>query len=89
MHRDTYNFIKSCDPCQRVGKPIASFKWPLTLILPLALFEKWGIDFVGPIYPAARTSRSKYIILATHYITKWVKAKATCTNDANTTVAFF
>lgn len=35
MHCDTYRYIQSCDPCQRIGKPTASSKWPLTLILPL------------------------------------------------------
>lgn len=87
MHKDL-GFIKACDPCQRVGKPTASSKWPLTPILPLAPFEKWGIDFIGPISPAARQSRSKYIILATDYATKWVEAKATRKNDAQVAASF-
>lgn len=88
MHQDTYQFIKSCDPCQRVGKPTASSKWPLTPIMPLAPFEKWGIDFIGPISPAARFSRSRYIILATDYATKWVEAKHTCLNNEAIAAAF-
>jgi transposase InsO family protein len=88
MHRDTYRFIQSCDPCQRLGKPSPSSRWPLTPILPLSPFEKWGIDFVGPISPAARASRSRYIILATDYATKWVEAKATRGNDAATAATF-
>ena len=37
-------------------------------------FDKWGIDFVGPIEP---TSQGKsYIPFCTNYVTKWTKAKA-------------
>lgn len=85
MHRNTYKYIQSCDPCQRVGKPTATSKWLLTPILPLAPFEKWGIDFIGPISPAAKNSQSRYIILATDYLTKWVEAKHTRRNNAATT----
>lgn len=36
-------------------------------------FEKWEIDFVGPIEP---TSQGKsYILVCTDYITKWAEAK--------------
>ena len=51
-------------------------------------FAKWGIDFVGPIKPPAKGSRSQYIIVATNYLTKWVEAKATPKNDALTTAKF-
>jgi transposase InsO family protein len=56
--------------------------------LPLAPFEKWGIDYVGPIKPAARSSRAQYIILATDYATKWVEAVPTARNDAKTSKKF-
>lgn len=88
MYRDTHSFIKKCDPCQRTGGPTASSHWPLTPILPLAPFEKWGIDYIGPIKPAARNSRAQYIILATDYATKWVEAVATVKNDAKTSAKF-
>lgn len=65
-----------------LGKPTATSHWPLTPILLLAPFEKWGIDFIGPIAPAAKTTRNRYIILASDYATKWVEAKATKKNDA-------
>lgn len=71
-----------------LGKPTTSSKWPLTAILPLTPFEKWGIDFIGPISPAAQRSRGKYIIFATDYETKWVEGAATCKNDATTVAAF-
>ena len=51
-------------------------------------FAKWGINFVGPINPPAWRTQDQYIIVATNYLTKWVKAKATWLNDAQTIAKF-
>lgn len=37
-------------------------------------FEKWAIDFVGPIEPSSHGK--SYILVCTDYATKWVEAKA-------------
>ena len=47
-------YAKRCDPCQRIGKPTPSSAMPLIPILAQNPFEKWGIDFVGPIKPPSR-----------------------------------
>ncbi|CAM6093914.1 unnamed protein product [Calypogeia fissa] len=88
MFRDTHTFIKACDPCQRMGKPTATSHWPLTPILSLAPFEKWGIDFTGPIQPPFACTRNRYIILATDYATKWVEARATKKNNTEAAAKF-
>ena len=39
----------------------------------LEIFDKWGMDFVGPNDPPS--GQKKYIIVCTDYLTKWVEAK--------------
>ena len=43
--------------------------------LTLQEFDKWDIDFVGPINPPGKKTRSRYIITITDYLTRWAKAK--------------
>jgi hypothetical protein len=87
MNRDVKSFVDSCDQCQRIGGPSFQNHLPLIPIIPLAPFEKWGIDFIGPISPVS-SQKKRYIILATDYATKWVKARATRKNDAQTSASF-
>jgi len=49
------------------------------------VFDVWGIDFMGP-FPVS--SGFVYILLAVDYVSKWVEAKATRTNDAKVVVDF-
>ena len=51
-------------------------------------FEKWGLDFIGPISPATRGSQARYIITAIDYVTKWAEARAVRKADALTTAKF-
>ena len=39
----------------------------------VAPFDKWGIDFVGPIEPPL--VGKSYILVCTDYVTKWAEAK--------------
>lgn len=38
-------------------------------------FEKWEIDFAGPIQPQGKKTRARYIITATEYLTLWAEAQ--------------
>ena len=62
---------------------------PLVLMLALAPFEKWGLDFVGPIAPPTCFGQKHYILVATNYATKWAKATATKTDDVAIVAKFF
>ncbi|KAL2624108.1 hypothetical protein R1flu_008353 [Riccia fluitans] len=87
VFRDVAAYVKACDPCQQTGRPTASTRWPLIPILPLAPFEKWGIDFVDSIAPASRRHK-RYVLVAIDYFTRMVEAEATRRDDATTVAAF-
>jgi transposase InsO family protein len=61
---------------------------PLALQLTLKAFEKWAIDFVGPINPPRKCTGARYIIATTEYLTRWVEAREVNECSA-TTVAHF
>ena len=58
---------------------------PLTPILVVKIFDVWGIDFMGS-FPA--TFRFEYILVAVDYMSKWVEAIATRTNDNKVVTSF-
>jgi hypothetical protein len=47
--------------------------FPLKLISIQASYRKWGLDFIGEIYPSY-SSQNKWILTATDYFTKWIEA---------------
>ena len=51
---------------------------PQQEILEIELFDVWGIDFMGPFPPSYSNI---YILVVVDYLSKWVEAIATPTND--------
>ncbi|KAM2012984.1 hypothetical protein ACFX1T_024754 [Malus domestica] len=58
---------------------------PQVSILNVEIFDVWGIDFMGP-FPSSYGFI--YILLAVDYVSKWVEAKATRTNDSKVVANF-
>ena len=78
LFRNVQAYVKTCYLCQRVGNlPKASAIY-MAPILAVDIFDVWGIDFQGP-YPSS--FGNKYILVAVDYVSKWVEAVATKTND--------
>ena len=57
-----------------MGNPVARDEMPLQPQVLVEPFEKWALDFVGPIDPPSQGKR--YILVCTDYVIKWVEAKA-------------
>ena len=51
-------------------------------------FDKWAVDFVGPINPPGKRMGAQYIIITTHYLTRWVEATPVVDCISATTVRF-
>nr|XP_027076958.1 uncharacterized protein LOC113700697 [Coffea arabica] len=85
LFKDAYSFCKSCDKCQRVGNISRRDQMTQTPMIFVEIFDVWGIDFMGP-FPSS--FGFLYILLAVDYVSKWVEAKATRTNDSKVVAEF-
>eukprot|EP00253_Pinus_taeda_P026994 PITA_26994 len=86
IFKDAKKYVKSCDSCQRMGRPTATDKMPLQPQVHLEPFEKWALGFIGPINPTS--NGKKYILVCTDYVTKWAEAKALVRATEHTVVNF-
>jgi hypothetical protein len=56
--------------------------------LTLQAYEKWNIDFVGPINPPGRCKGARYVITAIYYLTRWEEARVVKDCSETTTARF-
>ncbi|KAK4380868.1 hypothetical protein Sango_3023800 [Sesamum angolense] len=85
LFKDAYEFYKKYNKCQRTGTLSHRNEMPQTPILIVEIFDVWGIDFMGPFPSSCGFS---YILLAVDYVSKWVEAKATRTDDSAAVIVF-
>ncbi|KAM2251795.1 hypothetical protein ACFX1S_006391 [Malus domestica] len=85
IFKDARIFCLTCDKCQRTGNISARDQMSQVSILNVEIFYVWGIDFMGH-FPSLHGFL--YILLAVDYVSKWVEAKATRTNDSRVVANF-
>ncbi|CAN6465456.1 unnamed protein product [Victoria cruziana] len=85
LYKDAYMFCKHCLRCQQMGSISRRDSMPMTPILVVDVFDVWGIDFMGP-FPLSLGHL--YILVVVDYISKWVEAVATRTNDHKVVLKF-
>ena len=85
LFKDVHQFVSTCDKCHIMGGISKRDEPPMRTILEVELFDLWGMDFMGP-FPSS--FNNLYILLAVDYVSKWVEAIPTRTNDAGVVVKF-
>lgn len=85
MRKQIYDFVKTCDVCQRRGKPY-KYQEPLHPLSVGQPFDRIGIDLLGPLPKTTRGNR--YIVVATDYLTKWPEAQAVPDQSAASAAQF-
>src|ERR1043165_4516025 len=71
MYKDVEEYVKTCYECQMRGGPKKNN--PIRMIPPMDLFQKWGIDIVGPL-PTTEDG-NRYIVVAMDYFSRWPEAR--------------
>ncbi|CAN6560283.1 unnamed protein product [Malus baccata var. baccata] len=85
LFKDARTFCIAYDRCQRTGNIGPKDQMPQNPIFNVEIFYVWGIYFMGP-FPSSHGF--VYILLAVDYVSKWVEARATCTNDSKVVADF-
>ena len=78
LFKDAIKYCKECLKCQATLIISKRDEMPLQTILEVEIFYLWGIDFIGPFPPS---EGKEYILVVVDYVSKWVEAISTRTND--------
>ncbi|CAM8951771.1 unnamed protein product [Rhodiola kirilowii] len=86
MFKDTYEFVKACNECQRMGNIARREEMPQKGIMEVEIFDVWGVDFMGPL---PLSQGNSFILVAVDYVSKWVEAIASPSCDAKVVIKMF
>ena len=82
---DANSYCSSCLKCQASIDLRKKDAMPLRPIIEVEIFYLWGINFMGP-FP--NSNGFEYILMAVNYMSRWVEAIPTRTNDHQVVVKF-
>ena len=85
IFKDAHSFYRECLQCQAAINISKRDEMPMRSILKVEIFDLWGIDFMGPFPPS---DGKEYILVAVDYVSKWVDAIPTRTNDHREVLRF-
>jgi len=83
LFKDTRNFVKNCDACQRIGNIEKRQEMSMNYNLVIEPFDIWGMDYKGPF---VLSNGFTHILVDVDYFTKWVEAIPTAHADAATSI---
>jgi transposase InsO family protein len=87
LRKDVRSWVASCRTCATKKDPVVPVRAPLTSIAPLAKFQRWYTDCVGPL-PLTEQG-NKFFIIFVESITKYVEIFALPDLKAETTARTF
>ena len=85
IFKDAHRFYTEYLQCQAAINISKRDVMPMRPILEVEIFDLWGIDFMGP-FPSS--DEKEYILVAVDYVSKWVEAIPTRTNDHQEVLRF-
>jgi len=85
LFKDAHTFGEVCAKCQMTGQVTRKDMMPLTPILEVEIFDLWGINFMGP-FPLSYGNQ--FILETVDYVSKWVEAVPTRTNNNQVVIKF-
>ena len=85
LFADANSYCSSYLKCQACIDLRKKYAMPLSPIIEVEIFDLWGIDFMGP-FP--NSNGFEYILIAVEYMSQWVEAIPTKTNDHQVVVKF-
>jgi hypothetical protein len=65
--------IRACAKCQKFSGKKQLKSLTIKPVVAPGPFQQWGLDFIEEIHPASN-GQHRWILIATNYFTKWIKA---------------
>ena len=85
---NSIDYARTSDVCQIIGKLSRRDEIPLVPQVTLQPFDKWVVDFMGPINPHGNRTGVRYIITAIDYLMRWAEASPVMDHTTATTMRF-